>query len=77
MDEVHDAEHPKNVGCDGLWEGMVGAVLNYVIPGEFTAPCLDDNICLFPVMASTWTSFRRYHLSLGGKSGSASSGADV
>ncbi len=64
MDEVHYAEHPQNHGCDGLWEGMVGAILNYMIPGEDVAPCLDDQIILFPVMASTWTSFRRHHLSL-------------
>ena len=65
MDEVHFAEHPQIPGCDGLWEGMVGAILNYMIPGEDTAPCLEDNIVLFPVMASTWTSFRRrHHLSL-------------
>lgn len=58
MDEVYYAEHPQNTGCDGLWPGMMGAIMNYMIPGEDTAPCLDDNVNLFPMVGSTWTSFR-------------------
>jgi GTPase SAR1 family protein len=61
LDETHFAEHPEEVGAPQFWPSMMSAIMQYVIPGADRALCVDDNVVLFPIISSTWSSERQKH----------------
>lgn len=68
LDEALFAEHPEETGAPHFWHAMMSAIMQYVIPGVDRAPCVDDNVVLFPIISSTWSVERqRHHWSPGNK----------
>ena len=61
LDETHFAEHPEEIGAPQFWPSMMSAIMQYVIPGADRALCVDDNVVLFPIISSTWSSERQKH----------------
>jgi hypothetical protein len=68
IDEAHFAEAPEIKSAPRKWPEMMAALMSYVIPGEKFQPQIDDNVILFPIIASTWSEERsKFHVSPGTK----------
>jgi len=61
LDETHFAEHPEEDGAPQFWPSIMGSMMQYIIPAHEYGFCLEDNIVLFPIIASTWSTERQKH----------------
>jgi hypothetical protein len=61
LDEAHFAEHPEEEGAPKFWGSMMSVIMQYVIPGAERAPCVEDNVVLFPIISGTWSVEREKH----------------